>query len=153
MEGQAVTTNPWLIMAINMTVVFVVLILLGILMEIVHLVDPTKKKKAPKTDGISEISDRYVRIGKVYYLDYDKGELIKLEKNDGRGIFFALGEDYGKDFNLNAEGIETTRRYVYFKGKVLENADYDSFGIKYNDQKNAFEIRDKNRVYETLKNE
>lgn len=50
MEGQAVTTNPWLIMAINMTVVFVVLILLGILMEIVHLVDPTKKKKAPKTE-------------------------------------------------------------------------------------------------------
>ena len=45
MEGQAVTTNPWLIMAINMTVVFVVLILLGILMTIVHLIDPTKKKK------------------------------------------------------------------------------------------------------------
>ena len=46
MEGQAVTTNPWLIMAINMTVVFVVLILLGIFdMEIVHLIDPTKKKK------------------------------------------------------------------------------------------------------------
>ena len=44
MEGQAVTTNPWLIMAINMTVVFVVLILLGILMTIVHLIDPTKKK-------------------------------------------------------------------------------------------------------------
>lgn len=45
MEGQAVTTNPWLIMAINMTVVFVVLILLGILMTIVHLIDPTTKKK------------------------------------------------------------------------------------------------------------
>ena len=45
MEGQAVTTNPLLIMAINMTVVFVVLILLGVLMEIVHLIDPTKKKK------------------------------------------------------------------------------------------------------------
>ena len=110
-------------------------------------------KKAPKTDGISEISDRYVEIGKVYYLDYDKGELIKLEKNDGRGVFFALGEDYGKDFNLNAEGVETTRRYIYFKGRILKNADYDSFGIKYNDQKNVFEIRDKNRVYETLKNE
>ena len=51
MEGQAVTTNPWLIMAINMTVVFVVLILLGVLMEIVHLVDPTnKKKEVPKTE-------------------------------------------------------------------------------------------------------
>ncbi len=46
MEGQAVTTNPWLIMAINMTVVFVVLILLGVLMQIVHMIDPTKKKKA-----------------------------------------------------------------------------------------------------------
>ena len=102
-----------------------------------------KIKKAPKTDGISEISDRYVEIGKVYYLDYDKGELIKLEKNDGRGVFFALGEDYGKDFNLNAEGVETTRRYIYFKGRILKNADYDSFGIKYNDQKNVFEIRDK----------
>ena len=41
MEGQAVTTNPLLIMAINMTVVFVVLILLGVLMEIVHLIDPS----------------------------------------------------------------------------------------------------------------
>ena len=45
MEGQAVTTNPLLIMAINMTVVYVVLILLGVLMTIVHLIDPTKKKK------------------------------------------------------------------------------------------------------------
>lgn len=51
MEGQAVTTNPWLIMAINMTVVFVVLILLGILMTIVHLIDPTKKKKEEPTSA------------------------------------------------------------------------------------------------------
>lgn len=43
MEGQ--TTNPWLIMTINMTVVFAVLILLGVLMEIIHMIDPTKKKK------------------------------------------------------------------------------------------------------------
>ena len=45
MEGQAVTTNPFLIMAINMAVVFAVLISLGILMKIVYLIDPTKKKK------------------------------------------------------------------------------------------------------------
>lgn len=38
------TTNPWLIMLINMTVVFGVLILLGVLMHIIYLVDPTKKK-------------------------------------------------------------------------------------------------------------
>jgi len=51
MEGQAVTTNPLLIMAINMSIVFFVLIALGILMKIVYLIDPTKKKKeVPKTD-------------------------------------------------------------------------------------------------------
>ena len=51
MEGQAVTTNPLLIMAINMSIVFFVLIALGILMKIAYLIDPTKKKKeAPKTD-------------------------------------------------------------------------------------------------------
>ena len=38
------TTNPWLIMAINMTVVFGVLIALGLLMQLIHMVDPTKKK-------------------------------------------------------------------------------------------------------------
>ena len=48
MEGQAVTTNPLLIMAINMTVVFVVLILLGVL---VYIIDPTKKKKAPEASA------------------------------------------------------------------------------------------------------
>lgn len=37
------TDNPWLIMAINMTIVFAVLILLGVLMHIIYLVDPTKK--------------------------------------------------------------------------------------------------------------
>ena len=51
MEGQAVTTNPWLIMAINMTVVFAVLILLGVLMQIVYIIDPTKKKKAPEVSA------------------------------------------------------------------------------------------------------
>ena len=36
------TDNPWLIMAINMTIVFAVLIILGVLMHIIYLVDPTK---------------------------------------------------------------------------------------------------------------
>ena len=40
----AVTTNPWLIAVINMTVVFGVLIALGGLMSLIQVVDPTKKK-------------------------------------------------------------------------------------------------------------
>ena len=44
MEGHVVTTNPWLVMAINMTVVFGVLICLGFLMKLKYIIDPTKKK-------------------------------------------------------------------------------------------------------------
>jgi len=40
-----VTTNPWLIAIINMAIVFAVLIALGVLMSLIQVIDPTKKKK------------------------------------------------------------------------------------------------------------
>ena len=44
-----VTTNPWLIALINMTIVFGVLIALGVMMSLLQVIDPTKKKAdAPK---------------------------------------------------------------------------------------------------------
>ena len=39
-----VTTNPWLIAIIKMTIVFGVLIGLGMLMSLIQVVDPTKAK-------------------------------------------------------------------------------------------------------------
>lgn len=42
------TDNPWLIMLINMTIVFGVLIVLGILMTLIHAIDPTKKNQGKK---------------------------------------------------------------------------------------------------------
>ena len=39
-----VTTNPWLIALINMTIVFGVLIALGGCMALLQVIDPTKKK-------------------------------------------------------------------------------------------------------------
>lgn len=39
-----VTTNPWLIALINMAIVFGVLIALGVLMNLLQVVDPTKTK-------------------------------------------------------------------------------------------------------------
>ena len=41
-----VTTNTWLIALINMTIVFGVLIALGVLMSLLQIIDPTKKKVA-----------------------------------------------------------------------------------------------------------
>lgn len=54
MEGQPITTNPVLIMLINMTIVFSVLVLLGLLIELIHRIDPTKSKKkaAPKAPPV-----------------------------------------------------------------------------------------------------
>ena len=40
--GHSVTTNPFIIMLINMTVVFVVLYGLSLLIRLIHIIDPTK---------------------------------------------------------------------------------------------------------------
>lgn len=37
------TTNPFMIMVVNMTIVFVVLFLLGLVIELIHRLDPTRK--------------------------------------------------------------------------------------------------------------
>ena len=51
--SQPVTTNPWIIMLINMTVVFLVLILLGLVINLIHRIDPTKKKAVgPEVDAM-----------------------------------------------------------------------------------------------------
>ena len=41
-----VTTNPWLIAVINMTIVFGVLATLGVLIQVIRMIDPTQKKTA-----------------------------------------------------------------------------------------------------------
>ena len=45
---QPVTTNPLIIMLINMSIVFAVLIGLSIMIRLIHLVDPTNKEKEEK---------------------------------------------------------------------------------------------------------
>lgn len=47
MEHSPVTTNPLIIMMINMTVVFIVLVSLIYLIKLIHFVDPTKPKAQP----------------------------------------------------------------------------------------------------------
>ena len=48
------TDNPWLIMMINMTIVFGVLFVLGILMVLIHAVDPTKKVQGKKKPVVAK---------------------------------------------------------------------------------------------------
>jgi sodium pump decarboxylase gamma subunit len=51
MGGQPVTTNPVLIMLINMTVVFAVLWGLSLITRFVRIIDPTQKKKVAETNA------------------------------------------------------------------------------------------------------
>lgn len=102
-----------------------------------------KIKDAPKVDSynLSTYNDKYInKYNVVYYLDTDEGAFRKLEKAESHQ-FSAYGDtEYAKG-----------RRNVYFKGKILAGADYESFGMKYNHEKDVYEIRDKNKVYETVK--
>lgn len=47
MEHSPVTTNPLIIMMINMTVVFIVLVSLIYLIKLIHFIDPTKEPAKP----------------------------------------------------------------------------------------------------------
>ena len=47
MEHSPVTTNPLIIMMINMTVVFIVLVSLIYVIKFIHFIDPTKPKETP----------------------------------------------------------------------------------------------------------
>lgn len=47
------TPNPVLIMVINMTIVFVVLYILGLLIRLIHIIDPTRIRRVePKKEEI-----------------------------------------------------------------------------------------------------
>lgn len=49
--SEPVTTNPFVIMLINMTVVFIVLVALGVVINLIHAIDPTKEKAAPQKEA------------------------------------------------------------------------------------------------------
>ena len=102
-----------------------------------------KIKDAPKVDpyNLSTYNDKYInKYDIVYYLDTNEGAFKKLEKAESHE-FRAYGDtEYAKG-----------RRNVYFKGKVLTGADYESFDMKYNHEKGVYEIKDKNKIYETVK--
>ena len=102
-----------------------------------------KIKAAPKVDpyNLSTYNDKYInKYDVVYYLDTDEGAFKKLEKAESHQFSAYGNTEYAKG-----------RKNVYFKGKILADADYESFGMKYNHEKDVYEIRDKNKVYETVK--
>ena len=62
---QPVTTNPFIIMLINMTVVFFVLIALSGLIHLIHMVDPTKEPEVADGDTGDESAESAAIIAKL----------------------------------------------------------------------------------------
>ncbi|WP_033170992.1 OadG family protein [Selenomonas sp. ND2010] len=48
--SHPVTTNPLIIMLINMTVVFLVLTALGLVINLIHMIDPTRPKETKREE-------------------------------------------------------------------------------------------------------
>ena len=61
--GHPVTTNPFIIMLINMTVVFFVLVALSGLIHLIHKLDPTKEPE--ESAEISEADEHAAIIAKL----------------------------------------------------------------------------------------
>ena len=61
--GHPVTTNPFIIMLINMTVVFFVLVALSGLIRLIHKLDPTKEPE--ESAEISEADEHAAIIAKL----------------------------------------------------------------------------------------
>lgn len=63
--GHPATTNPFIIMMINMTVVFFVLVALGGLIHLIHVFDPTKKSDEREDNELSESAENAAIIAKL----------------------------------------------------------------------------------------
>ena len=62
---QPITTNPFIIMTINMTVVFFVLIALSGLIHLIHIVDPTKEPEVAESEELSADAESAAIIAKL----------------------------------------------------------------------------------------
>ncbi|MBR5914810.1 MAG: OadG family protein [Selenomonadaceae bacterium] len=61
--GHPVTTNPFIIMMINMTVVFIVLVALSFLIQLIHKIDPTKEPEVAEPSSTESVEgDEMQRI-------------------------------------------------------------------------------------------
>ena len=63
--GHPVTTNPLIIMMINMTVVFIVLVSLSFIINLIHMIDPTKPPEVKDIDEGTEADETAAIVAKL----------------------------------------------------------------------------------------
>lgn len=75
--SQPVTSNPLIIMFINMTVVFLVLIALGLVINLIHYLDPTRaKSKKSQVAPVATVSAKKETPAKANNTDEVSQEIV-----------------------------------------------------------------------------
>ena len=72
------TDNPMMIMVVNMTIVFVVLFLLGLVIELIHKLDPTKNSVQEEPQSLAPIAVAPVVVEEPR-LTQEEAELVDYE--------------------------------------------------------------------------
>ncbi len=115
--GQPITTNPVLIAAINMTVVFAVLYGLSLMVRLITLIDPTQKKKVAATEVPAPVQQAAILADTA---------VSKQEEYDEMMILFtaaiaAYGHSGAKIVAIRPVGSSTWSQAARMEGVNLRN--------------------------------
>ena len=115
--GQPITTNPVLIAAINMTVVFAVLYGLSLMIRLITLIDPTQKKKVAATEVSAKVQETTVIADAAMSEEEEYDEMILLFT----AAIAAYGHSGARIVAIRPVGVTTWSQTARVEGVSLRN--------------------------------
>ena len=119
--GHPVTTNPLIIMLINMTVVFFVLIALSGLIHLIHMVDPTKEPEVADGGSGDESAESAAIISKLQE-NSSASEAPQVEEGISPEVIAAISaaiSAYG--FSGQVKAVRIANRNSGWRRNALDN--------------------------------
>ena len=115
--GQPITTNPVLIAAINMTVVFAVLYGLSLMVRLITLIDPTQKKKVAATEISTSVETAVAAAARTVSEEEEYDEMMILFT----AAIAAYGHSGAKIVAIRPVGSSTWSQAARMEGVNLRN--------------------------------
>ena len=115
--GQPITTNPVLIAAINMTVVFADLYGLSLMVRLITLIDPTQKKKVAATEISTSVETAVAAAERTVSEEEEYDEMIILFT----AAIAAYGHSGAKIVAIRPVGGSTWSQTARVEGVSLRN--------------------------------
>ena len=119
--GHPVTTNPLIIMMINMTVVFFVLVALSGLIHLIHMVDPTKEPEVADGGSGDESAESAAIIAKLQE-NSSASEAPQVEEGISPEVIAAISaaiSAYG--FSGQVKAVRIANRNSGWRRNALDN--------------------------------